>query len=551
VSDSTGQPTGAGQARGSTADLAPAGLYVRNATGLVRSMGAWDALALAMGSIAVGGGFVAFFYMLGIFPGANLYITFILALLAALALGFVYVQLVQSLPRTGGDYVYVSRLLHPSLGASIGGAEILLFATFPAFWTANFSTGHFGAAVAAFGNMVGSGTIEHWGNVSLAGGKNTSYAVGLIFLVALTAVACYSTRIGAKVLVVCFLGGIATLAVGIIVLLSHSGSDFQNAFNTQYKGSATYQGVITAAGTVGYHGGYSFSDTISALPYAVLLVWGFSWAAYPGGELRNVSRTIKWSVLGSTIIAIGFYLVATFAAYHTIGSNFMASANFLSTKHPAQYTVPDGPSMTLYTSFLSNNSFVKFCIAMIPIFTEIGIVLTYLMTTSRVIFALSFDRLLPPGVVDLSRFGTPVVAIAITMISIGVMFTFAIYSTLLGVWSNGTLGLAIVYVFVSLSVVALVHRHPNIWEAGPRTLARRVAGIPIISIIGVISTLFSALIVGLAIFKPLGIGPLTWRSILALVVAFAWGVVVYWAVRQTLARRGVALDAAMGEIPPE
>src|SRR6478609_3385951 len=117
----------AGQDATAAERLAPEGLFVRKATGLVRSMGPWDALSLAMGSIAVGGGFVAFFYMLGIFPHANLFVTFLLALVAALLLGAVYVQLVQSIPRIGGDYVYASRILHPIIGASIGGAEFLLF----------------------------------------------------------------------------------------------------------------------------------------------------------------------------------------------------------------------------------------------------------------------------------------------------------------------------------------------------------------------------------------------------------------------------------------
>lgn len=538
------EPTGAER-------LAPEGLFVRNATGLVRSMGAWDALSLAMGSIAVGGGFVAFFYMLGIFPHANLFVTFLLALVAALLLGAVYVQLVQSIPRTGGDYVYVSRLLHPILGASIGGAEFLLFATFPAFWAANFSNGHFQAFIASFGDLVGSGTISNWGNSSLSGSKNISFTIGVLFILTLTAVAIYSTKLGARVLVACFVLGLGALIVGIVVLLTHSTGDFQSAFDKNYAGKATYQGVIASGDKVGYHGGYTLGDTVGALPYAVLLVWGFSWAAYPGGELRNVSRTIKWSVFGSTLIAISFYLVATLAANHALGTRFMASANFLATKHANLYTVPDGPSMTLYTAMLTHSSFVKFVIASIPIFTEIGLVLTYLMTTSRVLFALSFDRLLPPQVIAVSRFGTPAIAIVLTAISIGVMFSFAIYSTLLGIWSNGTLGLAIVYVFVSLAGLALIYRYPNVWQAGPRILARKVAGVPMIAIVAVLSAAFSFVIVLLAIFRPLGIGPLTWKSVVALIVAFAWGGVVYLVVRSTMQRRGLKLDAVMTEIPPD
>ena len=111
---------------------------------------------------------------------------------------------------------------------------------------------------------------------------------------------------------------------------------------------------------------------------------------------------------------------------------------------------------------------------------EIGIITVYLMTTSRILFALSFDRILPGGIRSLSRWGTPGVAIGATALSIAVMFALAIFTSVLTVWSNGTLGLAIIYVLISLAVVSLVYRHRQIWESGPRTLTQRVFGVPLI-----------------------------------------------------------------------
>ena len=52
----------------------------------------------------------------GLFPGANLPISSVLALAPALLIAFVYVQFSAAFPRSGGDYVFVGRILHPSLG---------------------------------------------------------------------------------------------------------------------------------------------------------------------------------------------------------------------------------------------------------------------------------------------------------------------------------------------------------------------------------------------------------------------------------------------------
>jgi amino acid transporter len=526
-------------------------MFVRDATGLVRQIGPWHALAIAIGSINIGGGFIAFFYMLGVFPRADLPVTLILGLVASFLLGAVYVQLVSSMPRTGGDYVFASRLLHPVIGASIGGAEFLVFATFPAFWAANFATGNFQAVLASFGQLVGWHGLVHFATVSIGSGKGIFFLIGMLVLIVLTAAVTWSTRLGARILSFCFVAGIATLLVGLIVLATHSNKDFVSDFNHHYAGKTSYAAVLAAGRKVGYAGGFTFGNTLSALPYAALLIWGFSWAAYPAGELRNVSSTIKWSVYGSASIAMILFLVTAFLANSVLGTHFIGAANFLATQHSSVYPVPDAPSMTLYTSMLTSSNLISLIINLIPVLAEIGIITVYLMTTSRILFALSFDRILPGGIRSLSRWGTPGVAIGATALSIAVMLTLAIFTSVLTVWSNGTLGLAIIYVVISLAVLSLVFRHRQVWESGPRTLAQRVLGVPLIAVVGVLSTGFAALIAVLAIVKPLAIGPLNWKSVVALVAAFSWGAVVYLWLKASYKRQGIRLDAVLTEIPPE
>jgi basic amino acid/polyamine antiporter, APA family len=533
-------------ARPAATDIAPAGMFIRDATGFVRQIGPWYALSLAVGAIAIGGGVIAFFFTLGVFPHANLYLSWLLGGAALVALGIVYVQLVETVPRTGGDYVFASRLLHPAVGASIGGALVVLFAIFPAFWATNFAAGHFAALTTALGDAFGSDTMKSWTFQS----DNEHFALGAILIVLLTAIAMLSTVMGYRVLGWCFILGMLTLAVGLVVLATHSNGDFRAAFDKTY-GAGSYQGVLDGAAKDGYSGGYTFKDTLGSLPYAALWMWGVAFAAYPGGELRNVGKTIKVSILGSAAVTIVVYLIATWIANGTLTPRFMAAANFLSLQHAEDYKVADSPSLTGYVGLLTSNGFAQVCIALIAIFTEIAIIMTYLLTTSRILFAFSFDRLLPDGLVKMSRRGTPVTAIAIISLTILVALAFSIYTDYLAILTNGTLGLAIVYVVISALPLLLIYRHRDLYLAGPRFLATPVAGVPLLVIISVVSVIFNFAIVILAMVHPLGLGPFTWKSALATIIFFSWGVVLWAGMRAMYRGRGQNLDAVLREIPSE
>jgi amino acid transporter len=92
-------------------------VFVRKATGLTRPFGLWDAFILAMGMLNMGSGtLLVFSTSLAFAPSYN----FILSLLIAMALNFfvvmTYSMITIAMPRSGGDYVFVSRSINPTLG---------------------------------------------------------------------------------------------------------------------------------------------------------------------------------------------------------------------------------------------------------------------------------------------------------------------------------------------------------------------------------------------------------------------------------------------------
>jgi amino acid transporter len=93
-------------------------LFVRNATGLVREVSKWD--ALIMNTLGMNVALGAIFLLLqapGNFPGGNMLLAIIIGtLVMAFTLLWVYAEFAAAMPRAGGDYVFVSRTLHPFVG---------------------------------------------------------------------------------------------------------------------------------------------------------------------------------------------------------------------------------------------------------------------------------------------------------------------------------------------------------------------------------------------------------------------------------------------------
>src|SRR5439155_14943240 len=66
-------------------------------------------------------------------PHANMLASFAIATPLVLCFGLVYLYFTQLMPRSGGDYVWVSRTLHPSLGFLVNFSLTFVFLTWVAF----------------------------------------------------------------------------------------------------------------------------------------------------------------------------------------------------------------------------------------------------------------------------------------------------------------------------------------------------------------------------------------------------------------------------------
>src|SRR5687768_1509656 len=93
------------------------GIFVRDATGLVREVSWVDAAMYNMiwASVPLAIAFLLLFGP-GFYAGGNLYLATIFAFVLTVGMGFLYAMLSSAVPRSGGDYTWITRSVAPPLG---------------------------------------------------------------------------------------------------------------------------------------------------------------------------------------------------------------------------------------------------------------------------------------------------------------------------------------------------------------------------------------------------------------------------------------------------
>ena len=95
----------------------PVRMFERQATGLVRAAGTLDVLIYNINFVSIGlMAVLVFLFSTAFYPGANLYVMTLLIFACVIPTSLVFAFFAAAMPRSGGDYVYVSRTLHPALG---------------------------------------------------------------------------------------------------------------------------------------------------------------------------------------------------------------------------------------------------------------------------------------------------------------------------------------------------------------------------------------------------------------------------------------------------
>ncbi len=538
---------------GVDAEALSAGLFVRKSSGLVREVGITGALGLNLGTLSVIGPLGAFIIMLTLFPGANLTIALLGGGILTGLMAFVYTQLASTLPRAGGDYVYHARVFAPIVGAWVGCA-LLVSLAYGLASTTNFFTSTF----VPFGLTTLGAALHIHALISLASTIQTqtgTFVAGGIILLGCMALSVGGAKIMGRVSWWAVILAVLGVIVILLELVAHGHGAFEAAFNRGSGNTNAYNQVIAQARHRGWTPGFTASSTLNALPWAFLIFASFWYAIYIGGEIKRPSRTLKWA----NFLAIGAGIVLVVGSWMATqglaGSHFLQASAALQASAPTVYSKISSIATTpqAYAVMLAGDPVSKVIIALAFITAVIPICLAFTGAISRLLFAMSFDRLLPDAVARVG--GTrriPFVALIVTAISVLTLYALVTYdSGFTNAFRNVTLINAAIALMASLAAIALPYRRRDLFEASPKVIAGKWLGIYRIVWFAAASAAFEGLVCYLTLTKGEYSGGYITSSVILLVVTAVFGPVAYVIVRSMRRRSGIDVALAMHELPPD
>ena len=523
------------------------GLFVRNATGLVRDLTAFDAFNLVFSAVLVPIGFMdVMAFAPQFWPRANLLYSFLLAAPLLACFGAVYLYFTVLMPRSGGDYVWVSRTLHPFLGFVVNVGLTYVFLTWVAFNFALIVRVLMPALAFVLNSTAG------W----LAAPNKLEQAVIVSALTVLFALLMIrGVRTMARFMAVSFVIVWAGVIVLAVVMAFTSHQTFIHNWNTVMRSSGLgYVSVIGKAHGLGFNvfGPISWAATLYAMVYAFNVYTGFQWTGYFAGEIKNVRRTAFTSIIGGMIASVIGYTVLAALVYKVFGFKFFGSLVFFGfgagTGH---VTLPFAPYLPQLFKFLPIAQAVQVALVGVFLLTIIWWTPAGFLLGTRNAFAWSFDRLAPERLTSVSdRYHTPVVATIFIAVVIEALNLLNIYSNLAGWLLSVIWVLGFGFVIVSIAAGLLPWLHRDLFERGPGWGKAHFLGLPVISWVAIVSGVSWGFVVYAAFKTGFG-GTLAFRPMLesaAVPIAAAiWYIGMYYYRKA----QGVNLSRLFHEIPPE
>lgn len=322
----------------------------RSTAELRRELGLKEAVAIGIGG-TVGGGIFVLVGVAGGKAGPAALVAFSLAFVASLLIALPYAELACRLPMAGGGYAFARQVLGPHWGFLMG-------------WI------YWGAYVFLSGYV----TIGFGGYLHAATGFPTT-AGAAILVAASTAV----NLLGVKVS-----GGVQT-AVIAAAIIGLAGFSF---WGLPHVGLSH----LTPFAPHGVNGIF-----LAAL-VAFLSFGGFDMVAAAGEEIKRPERNLPRAILLTLTGVLVLYLVVAFVTVGTVSSAHLASS-----------TSPLADAAGVFGGAAARHLIV-FCALLTTAATANAIV----VVTSRTVFAMSRDRMLPaPFAMVSDRTGSPWVAVLI------------------------------------------------------------------------------------------------------------------------------------------
>jgi amino acid transporter len=525
-------------------------LFLRKATGLVRGWSVRDSIIYAcLSTNVVTLGIVEFAYN-SFIPRGQLLTSILISGVWVSFLVITYAGLIVTIPRAGGDYVWQSRILGQPLGfvMSATGWWFILWLWAPIY----------GAILSEELFQPLSATLGHQGLANWFASKNGVFVVCLITI----ALAGLLVSIGmagyARVQKWCFAGGLLGFTVMVVLLLVSSHGSFVASVNQYGHSLFKVPNAYAATNTAGAKAGNSWVFSFGPLGPSMLLVpmmmfyllWP-NWGSTLYGEVRGASdfRRVFTGMFTGLWITVFLSVIFLLLADKTFGWSFYNNANAEWANGAGLFGIFPYPAMM--ASWLVHNQLFQVVLILLMALWFIGWVGTLFLSSSRVIFAAAFDRILPDAAASVSeKRHVPMASLVLMLLpAVGLSALYAYWGNFHTYTLDATLVIAVTYLFSSFAAFILPWRKPDLWQASAASRIK-VLGVPIVPVAALIT-------MGLIIFNLYewitnsAYGVNNKDSYYFMGIMYLLAILLYVTARIVRSRQGINLGLINKEIPVE
>lgn len=528
-------------------------VFARKSSGLVRAASAFDAslVNLYVATFPIMVSFILAI-VLPFYAGANVYATLAIAAVVTLPILVTYAVASAAYKRSGGDYVFISRMIHPALGFAANFVFVLfqiLFLTSAGYYFCQW-------CLAPLFRVLGA----YLSAPELVGVADTLVEPLAIFIVSEVFVVGFgllfilrNTRSVLKVFRYTLpVSGIGLLAF-FAALLFQSGEQLMANFDAYVVAAGGVDDASTVVRNAAVDGGFvltgfSISATLLAVTWPSFSLPYYLGSAYFAGEVRSARRSQLLAGPLTALVGVLGAVLLLWTSLGKLGDDFLGSVGYAGgdaiglSSTPTYMETAAAASGNVVLGVLIVLGFGSWLIPTVPM---------SLLIMSRCMLAWSMDRVVPEKLSAVNpRTNSPWVAVLVIAVLSAVASWFWAYTSFFTV-VVGAFGQIITLAIGCFAAALIPFKNKDLYATAPIT--GTWGRIPKLTVLGILGAIGATLIVVNFALDPFSgvnpeVSPVMFWVTLAM---FPLGVIIYYVAAAVRRSQGIDISLAYKEIPPE
>ncbi len=529
-------------------------IFLRKASGLIRTAGLADTFIYNLGVVSIGLGVGSMlYYGPAFYPQGDLIWGCVIAGIAMAMISFGFITWTVTLPRSGGIYVFGSRILPPALALTMSLVEItawLFYCAIAAYWIVTLALAPMFSALSLLtGNemflTISQTMLEPW----------ATFLIGSAILILSQVVLSYGMRFYLTLNKWVFILAMASTVFMIVVLAMSSREQFMTNLNTLVGAKLgvpdAYNAIIASGKEKGWgEAGFDWWQTILVSNWPFLPLIGAAFSIAIGGEIKSVQRSQSFGMLGAVVVATVAWIITVWLSYKVFGFEFLGTAVFNELTVNGGLTTPTSASVALLTGILTLSP-------LITIITSLGLALWMWMWIPamhtfgvRAIVAWAFDQVAPAPIATISeKHHTPIVAITVTTIVNLIFMALFVFTP----WFSKIVILieaaVLAWAVVLGAGIFFPYLRPQLYEKSPLA-GKTVFGLPIMTV-GCFLGFIAAMFYFWTLYSDPNAAGHEPTQVMIVAGVFVLGLVFYYVMKFIKQSQGIDVTLAFKEIPIE